>query len=55
MDCGPTGAYRVHDVKVYNKETGNWDDLDLKAKYNLAGYNSPSGIWATASPCLTAL
>ena len=36
---GPTGAYRVHDVKVYNKETGNWDDLDLKAKYNLAGYN----------------
>ena len=27
------------DVKVYNKETGAWDDLDLTAKYNLAGYN----------------
>lgn len=35
----PTGGYRVHDVKVYNKETGAWDDLDLTAKYNLAGYN----------------
>ena len=36
---GPTGGYRVHDVKVYNKETGAWDDLDLTASYNLAGYN----------------
>ena len=36
---GPTGGYRVHDVKVYNKETGAWDDLDLNASYNLAGYN----------------
>ena len=35
----PTGGYRVHDVKVYNKEIGAWDDLDLTAKYNLAGYN----------------
>lgn len=35
----PTGEYRVHDVKIYNKETGKWDDLDLKASYNLAGYN----------------
>ncbi len=36
---GPTGGYRVHDVKVYNKETNAWDDLDLTANYNLAGYN----------------
>lgn len=36
---GPTGEYRVHDVKVYNKETNAWDDLDLAAEYNLAGYN----------------
>ena len=36
---GPTGGYRIHDVKVYNKETGAWDDLDLNASYNLAGYN----------------
>jgi len=35
----PTAGYRVHDVKVYNKETGAWDDLDLAASYNLAGYN----------------
>lgn len=31
--------YRVHDIKVYNKTTNNWEDLDLNAKYNLAGYN----------------
>lgn len=36
---GPTAGYRVHDVKVYNKETNAWDDLDLAASYNLAGYN----------------
>ena len=36
---GPTGGYRVHDVKVYNKETGVYEDLDPEAKYNLAGYN----------------
>lgn len=36
---GPTGEYRVHDVKVYNKATNSWDALDLSAKYNLAGYN----------------
>ena len=31
--------YRVHDIKVYNKNTNSWEDLDLNAKYNLAGYN----------------
>ncbi|MCI7596338.1 MAG: bifunctional metallophosphatase/5'-nucleotidase [Lachnospiraceae bacterium] len=35
----PTGGYRVHNVKVYNKETNAYEDLDLTAKYNLAGYN----------------
>ena len=35
----PTGGYRVHDVKVYNKETNAYEDLDLTASYNLAGYN----------------
>ncbi len=35
----PTGEYRVKNVKVYNKETGSWDALDLNGKYNLAGYN----------------
>lgn len=36
---GPIGEYRVYDVKVYNKETNTWDDLELNAGYNLAGYN----------------
>ena len=36
---GPTGEYRVHDVKVYNKDTKTWDDLKLEAEYKLAGYN----------------
>jgi len=36
---GPTDVYRVHDVKIYNKETGTYEDLDLTAEYNLAGYN----------------
>ncbi len=35
----PTGEYRVHNVKIYNKETQAWDALDLNATYNLAGYN----------------
>ena len=35
----PTGGYRVHDVQVYNKETGMYEPLDLEANYNLAGYN----------------
>ena len=36
---GPTGEYRVKDVMVLNKETGEYEALDLDAKYNLAGYN----------------
>ena len=35
----PTGGYRVHDVQVYNKQTGAYEALDLEATYNLAGYN----------------
>jgi 2',3'-cyclic-nucleotide 2'-phosphodiesterase (5'-nucleotidase family) len=35
----PTGGYRVHDVQVYNKDTGAYEPLDLTANYNLAGYN----------------
>lgn len=36
---GPTDKYRVYDVKIYNKETDAWDNLELSKKYNLAGYN----------------
>lgn len=35
----PTGAYRVFDVKIYNKDSDSWEALDLSAEYNLAGYN----------------
>ena len=35
----PTAGYRVYDVKVFNKETGVYEPLDLNATYNLAGYN----------------
>lgn len=33
---GPTGEYRVYDVRVYDKETNEWKALDLQATYNLA-------------------
>lgn len=36
---GPTGEYRVQNVKVYNKETNSYDSLDLNKTYHLAGYN----------------
>ena len=35
---GPT-EYRVYDVQVYNKETGEYEDLDLEATYTLGGTN----------------
>ena len=34
---GPTGEYRVKDVKIFNQETGVYEDLDLNAQYNMAG------------------
>jgi 2',3'-cyclic-nucleotide 2'-phosphodiesterase (5'-nucleotidase family) len=34
---GPTGSYRVQNVKIM--QNGEWVDLDLNAQYNLAGYN----------------
>lgn len=36
---GPTGEYRVKNVMVWNKETGEYKPLDLDAEYNLAGHN----------------
>ena len=35
---GPS-EYRVYDVQVYNKETGEYEDLDLDATYTLGGTN----------------
>jgi 2',3'-cyclic-nucleotide 2'-phosphodiesterase (5'-nucleotidase family) len=36
---GPTGEYRVHDVEIYNRETGEYEPLDLEKTYTLAGNN----------------
>ena len=36
---GPTGEYRVVDVQVLDRKTGEYVPLDLDAKYNLAGVN----------------
>jgi len=36
---GPTGEYRVKNVMVMNRETGEYEALNLEAEYNLAGYN----------------
>lgn len=36
---GPTGEYRVKNVQILNNETGEYEPIDLDAKYNLAGYN----------------
>ncbi len=36
---GPTGKYRVHDVKVYNKTTGAYEPLVLTKTYTLGGSN----------------
>lgn len=36
---GPTGEYRVKHVQVLNNQTGEYEPLNVKANYNLAGYN----------------
>lgn len=35
----PLGEYRVKEVKIFNKESGQYEPLDLTATYHLAGYN----------------
>ena len=35
----PTGEYRVQDLQIYNKETGNYEPVDLNKTYTLAGIN----------------
>jgi len=40
---GPVGGeYRVRDVKVFNRTTGAWDDLDLAKTYRVGLFNSLS-------------
>lgn len=33
------GAYRVKDVKIYNKESSKYEDIDLEKKYTVGGIN----------------
>lgn len=35
----PTKGYRVKELQIFNKETGNYEPVDLDAHYHLAGYN----------------
>jgi len=35
----PTNGYRVSDVKIFDRETGEYIPLNLDATYHLAGYN----------------
>ncbi|MBO7126895.1 bifunctional metallophosphatase/5'-nucleotidase [bacterium] len=35
----PTGKYKVQNVQVYNRETSEFEPLDLERKYRLAGAN----------------
>lgn len=37
--AGPSGDYRVKYVKVYNKETGSYEPLDLEKTYRIGGIN----------------
>ena len=37
--AGPTGEYRVRNVKIYNKTTGTFEPLDVKKTYTLGGIN----------------
>jgi len=36
---GPTGAYRVTEVELLDRESGEYRPLDLNGRYRLAGYN----------------
>ena len=37
--AGPTGEYRVRNVKIYNKTTGAFEPLDVNKTYTLGGIN----------------
>ena len=37
--AGPTGEYRVRNVKIYNKTTGAFEPLDVNKIYTLGGIN----------------
>lgn len=36
---GVAGQYRVYDIKVFNRETGKYEPIDLEKKYTIASHN----------------
>jgi 2',3'-cyclic-nucleotide 2'-phosphodiesterase (5'-nucleotidase family) len=36
---GPTGEYRVRNLQIFNKKTGEYEPIDLNKQYNIAGYD----------------
>ncbi len=36
---GVTGQYRVYNIKVFNKESGEYEPIDLEKKYTFASHN----------------
>lgn len=51
---GPTGQYRVYDVKVFNKATGAYEALVLDKIYTLGGSNYTLRNLGDGLPCLRA-
>lgn len=39
IDAPASGKYRVHDVEIYNKETKQYEPIDLTKTYSVAGVN----------------
>lgn len=37
--CGPTGEYRVSDIMIYNRETAEYEPIELDRTYSVAGAN----------------
>lgn len=39
FEGSPSGEYKVYDIEVYNKETHEYEPIDLEKTYSLAGIN----------------
>ena len=37
--AGVVGPYRVYDIKIFNKETGEYEPLELNGEYTIASHN----------------
>ena len=39
FEAAPSGDYKVRDIEIYNKETGEYEPIDLEKTYSLGGIN----------------